>query len=103
MTPRTPFLLTISIMLAYHLTAYKAIVSVNTISSQIYYLVPILLRTTTSRTMFVSGPFSLGKLSITCGVISSCWLIFTYVLFITPTEAPITADNTNYATILLPS
>jgi amino acid transporter len=58
-------------------TAYEAIVSVNTIGSQMSYLVPILLRITTSRTKFVPGPFSLGKFSITCGVISSCWLIFT--------------------------
>ncbi|OAD06931.1 hypothetical protein MUCCIDRAFT_34232 [Mucor lusitanicus CBS 277.49] len=80
-------------------TAYEAIVSVNTIGSQMSYLVPILLRITTSRTKFVPGPFSLGKFSIACGVISSCWLIFTCALFICPTEAPITADNMNYAIV----
>ncbi|CAO3632271.1 unnamed protein product [Mucor fragilis] len=80
-------------------TAYEAIVSVNTIGSQMSYLVPILLRITTSRTKFVPGPFSLGKFSIICGVISSCWLIFTCALFICPTEAPITPDNMNYAIV----
>lgn len=79
--------------------AYEDIFSVNTISSQMSYLVPILLRIITSRTKFVPGSFSLGKSSITCGVISSYWLIFTCALFITPTEAPITADNMNYATV----
>ncbi|KAI9264711.1 amino acid/polyamine transporter I [Helicostylum pulchrum] len=49
-------------------TAYKAIVSVDTIGSQMSYLVPIFLRITTSRTKFV-------------------------------TEAPITADNMNYAIV----
>ncbi|GAA5803198.1 hypothetical protein HPULCUR_008674 [Helicostylum pulchrum] len=61
-------------------TAYKAIVSVDTIGSQIWSL-------------------RFGKFSITCGVIACCWLIFTYSLFITPTEAPITADNMNYAIV----
>ncbi|KAI9264536.1 amino acid/polyamine transporter I [Helicostylum pulchrum] len=52
-------------------TAYKAIVSVNTIGSQMSYLVPVFLHITTSRTEFVPGPFSLGKFSITCGVIAN--------------------------------
>jgi amino acid transporter len=80
-------------------TAYEAIVSVNTIGSQMSYLVPILLRITASRTKFVPGPFSLGKYSIVLGWIASCWLIFTCALFICPTEAPITADNMNYAIV----
>lgn len=80
-------------------TAYEAIVSVNTIGSQMSYLVPILLRVTASRTKFVPGPFNLGKFSIALGWISSAWLIFTCALFICPTEAPITADTMNYAVV----
>ncbi|GAA5803030.1 hypothetical protein HPULCUR_008505 [Helicostylum pulchrum] len=52
-------------------TAYKAIVSVNIIGSQMSYLVPVFLHITTSRTKFVPGPFNLGKFSITCGVIAN--------------------------------
>ncbi|KAG2218517.1 hypothetical protein INT45_000943, partial [Circinella minor] len=78
-------------------TAYEAIVSVNTIGSQLSYLVPIVLRITVSRTSFSPGPWNLGRYSTIAGVLSSCWLLFTCCLFICPTEAPITADNMNYA------
>lgn len=80
-------------------TAFNAIVSVNTIGSQMSYLVPVLLRVTSSRTKFQPGPFSLGKLSVPIGWISSLWLMFTCVLFILPTEAPITPDTMNYAIV----
>ncbi|KAI8876756.1 amino acid transporter [Backusella circina FSU 941] len=80
-------------------TAYEAIVSVNTIGSQLSYLVPILLRITASRNKFTPGPFNLGRFSTVCGIISCLWLTFTCALFITPTTAPITADNMNYAIV----
>lgn len=80
-------------------TAYSAIVSVNTIGSQMSYLVPILLRITVSRTKFKPGPFNLGKFSTLLGWISSAWLLFTCALFICPTEYPITADTMNYAVV----
>lgn len=98
-------------------TAYEAIVSVNTIGSQLSYLVPIVLRITVARKTFQPGmyqhmhatawiahflwlgPWNLGRFSTVVGVISSCWLIFTCCLFICPTEAPITPDNMNYAIV----
>ncbi|ORZ03010.1 amino acid/polyamine transporter I [Syncephalastrum racemosum] len=80
-------------------TAYEAIVSVNTIGSQLSYLVPIVLRITVSRKTFKPGPWNLGRYSTIAGVISSCWLIFTCALFICPTEAPITPDTMNYAIV----
>ncbi|KAJ8658346.1 hypothetical protein O0I10_006029 [Lichtheimia ornata] len=78
-------------------TAFEAIVSVNTIGAQSSYFIPILLRITVSRKTFKPGPWSLGRFSTICGVLSCCWLLFTCVLFILPTEAPVTADNMNYA------
>lgn len=78
-------------------TAYTAIVSVNTIGSQLSYLVPILLRITISRKTFVAGPWKLGVFAVPLGVISCLWLLFTCVLFICPTVAPIDAENMNYA------
>lgn len=80
-------------------TAFTAIVSVNTIGSQMSYLVPILLRVTASRNKFQPGPFSLGIFSVPMGWISSLWLMFTCVLFVLPTEAPITPDTMNYAIV----
>ncbi|KAM3583407.1 hypothetical protein VKS41_004320 [Umbelopsis sp. WA50703] len=80
-------------------TAYTAIVSVNTIGSQMSYFIPILVRITSSRKTFAHGPWHLGKFSVPLGVISCCWLAFTCALFICPTEAPITAENMNYAVL----
>ncbi|ORZ05239.1 amino acid/polyamine transporter I [Absidia repens] len=80
-------------------TAYSAIVSVNTIGSQLSYFVPILLRITVSRNSFVPGPWHLGKFSTVIGAISCAWILFTCALFICPTEWPVTADNMNYAIV----
>ncbi|KAL0086809.1 amino acid/polyamine transporter I [Phycomyces blakesleeanus] len=80
-------------------TAFEAIVSINTIGAQTAYLIPIVLRITVSRTKFVPGPWNLGRFSIAIGYVSSFWLIFTCVLFICPTEAPVTASNMNYAIV----
>ncbi|KAF7731688.1 hypothetical protein EC973_008859 [Apophysomyces ossiformis] len=80
-------------------TAYEAIVSVNTIGSQLSYLIPIVLRITVSRKKFVPGPWNLGRFSTVVGVISAAWLTFTCFLFICPTEAPVTPDTMNYAIV----
>ncbi|KAI8065092.1 amino acid/polyamine transporter I [Gongronella butleri] len=80
-------------------TAYSSIVSVNTIGSQLSYLVPILLRITTSRKSFQPGPWHLGRFSIPMGVIASLWILFTCGLFIAPTSWPVTPDNMNYAIV----
>ncbi|KAI9016337.1 amino acid/polyamine transporter I [Phycomyces nitens] len=80
-------------------TAFEAIVSLNTIGAQMSYLIPIVLRITVSRTKFTPGPWNLGRFSIVIGYISSAWLLFTCALFICPTEAPVTADNMNYAVV----
>ncbi|KAG0188290.1 hypothetical protein DFQ28_005147 [Apophysomyces sp. BC1034] len=96
-------------------TAYEAIVSVNTIGSQLSYLIPIVLRITVSRKKFVPGtfkhiklyylivlppgPWNLGRFSTPLGVVSAAWLVFTCFLFICPTEAPITPDTMNYAIV----
>lgn len=76
-------------------TAFEAIVSVNTIGAQASYLIPIFLRITVSRKTFkpgtllpsdddnghvayydyITGPWSLGRFSTICGVLSCCWLL----------------------------
>ncbi|KAI8391378.1 amino acid/polyamine transporter I [Radiomyces spectabilis] len=89
----------IGILYMINSTAYEAIVSVNTIGAQLSYLIPIVLRITISRKSFVPGPWHLGKFSTPVGIISSCWLVFTCVLFVLPVEAPVTADNMNYAIV----
>ncbi|CAO3629214.1 unnamed protein product [Cunninghamella blakesleeana] len=81
-------------------TAYNAIVSVNTIASSLAYFIPIFLRLTVSRKKFVRGPFHLGPFSEIIGWISCFWIIFTFILFVCPTEYPVTPDNMNYAIVI---
>ncbi|KAI9471838.1 MAG: amino acid permease-domain-containing protein [Benjaminiella poitrasii] len=79
--------------------AFETIVSINTISANLSYFVPIWLRITMARKRFQKGPFHLGKWSILCGIISCAWIIFTSVFFILPTQWPVTTNNMNFAAI----
>lgn len=81
-------------------TAFNAIVSVNTIASSMAYFIPIALKLTVARKVFVRGPFHLGPFSDTINVISLCWILLTSVLFVCPTEYPVTPDNMNYAIVV---
>jgi amino acid transporter len=65
--------------------AFETIVSINTISANISYFIPIWLRITMARKRFQRGPFNMGKLSLPCGVIACLWILFTSALFILPT------------------
>ncbi|KAF9426611.1 hypothetical protein BGZ76_002678 [Entomortierella beljakovae] len=80
-------------------TAFSAIVSVNTIASNISYLIPILCRIVLARETFEPGPFHLGKFSIPIGAISTLWITITSILFLCPTTSPVTAESMNYAAV----
>ncbi|SAM06451.1 hypothetical protein [Absidia glauca] len=81
-------------------TAYGAIVSVNTIASSAAYFIPIYLRLTVSRNKFKRGPFHLGPFSHVIGWCSCFWILFTFILFVCPSEYPVTPDNMNYASVI---
>ncbi|KAL9548671.1 hypothetical protein PS6_006477 [Mucor atramentarius] len=81
-------------------TAFNAIVSVNTIASSMAYFIPIALKLTVARKVFVRGPFHLGPFSDAINVVSLCWILLTSVLFVCPTEYPVTPDNMNYAIVV---
>ncbi|KAI8086079.1 amino acid/polyamine transporter I [Halteromyces radiatus] len=81
-------------------TAYSAIVSVNTIASSTAYFIPIFLRLTVSRKTFQRGPFHLGPFSDMIGWCSCFWILFTFILFVCPTEYPVTPTNMNYASVI---
>ncbi|KAI8977522.1 amino acid permease-domain-containing protein [Mycotypha africana] len=81
-------------------TAFNAIVSVNTIASSMAYFIPIALRLTVARNIFQRGPFHLGPFSTVIGWTSLCWILLTSVLFLCPTESPVTKDNMNYAVVV---
>jgi amino acid transporter len=81
-------------------TAFNAIVSVNTIASSMAYFIPIALKITVARKVFKRGPFHLGPLSVPINIISLFWILLTSILFICPTEYPVTPDNMNYAIVV---
>lgn len=79
--------------------AFETIVSINTISANISYFIPIWLRITMARKRFQKGPYNMGRFSIPCGIIACAWIFFTSILFILPTQYPVTPDNMNFAII----
>ncbi|KAL0136402.1 amino acid permease-domain-containing protein [Mucor lusitanicus] len=81
-------------------TAFNAIVSINTIASSLAYFIPIALRLTVARKAFKRGPFHLGPFSDVVNFISCFWILFTSILFVCPTQYPVTADNMNYASVI---
>ncbi|KAI7898409.1 amino acid/polyamine transporter I [Cokeromyces recurvatus] len=81
-------------------TAFNAIVSINTIASSLAYFIPIFLRMTVARKKFERGPFHLGPFSGIINFVSCFWILFTSILFVCPTEYPVTAANMNYASVI---
>ncbi|KAI8082772.1 amino acid/polyamine transporter I [Halteromyces radiatus] len=94
------FAMVIGLLYIVNTTAFNAIVSVNTIASSLAYLIPIALRLTVARSTFKRGPFHMGSLSNIINFISCCWIIFTSILFVCPTEYPVTALNMNYSSVI---
>lgn len=47
--------------------AFETIVSINTISANISYFIPIWLRITMARKRFGKGPYNMGRYSVPCG------------------------------------
>ncbi|KAH0590065.1 hypothetical protein H2248_000242 [Termitomyces sp. 'cryptogamus'] len=67
------------------------------------YATPIFLRITSGRHRFVPGPFNLGPCSIPVGTIAVAWVSFiVVVLFFPPGQVP-TAQEMNYAVVLIMS
>ncbi|CEP17139.1 hypothetical protein [Parasitella parasitica] len=94
------FAMVVGLLYIINETAFNAIVSVNTIASSMAYFIPIALKLTVARKVFVPGPFHLGPFSDTINVISLFWILLTSVLFVCPTEYPVTPDNMNYAIVV---
>ncbi|KAG0186285.1 hypothetical protein DFQ28_008068 [Apophysomyces sp. BC1034] len=85
------FAIIIGLLYVVNTTAFNAIVSINTIASSMAYFIPIMLRLTTARKSFKKGPFHLGPFSDVINAVSCFWILFTSVLFLCPTESPVTA------------
>lgn len=94
------FAMIVGILYIINETAFNAIVSVNTIASSMAYFIPIALKLTVARKVFERGPFHLGPFSELINVVSLAWILLTSVLFVCPTEYPVTPDNMNYAIVV---
>ncbi|CAO3655103.1 unnamed protein product [Mucor hiemalis] len=94
------FAIVVGLLYIINETAFNAIVSVNTIASSMAYFIPIALKVTVARKVFKRGPFHLGPFSTVINIISLCWILLTSVLFVCPTEYPVTPQNMNYAIVV---
>lgn len=94
------FAMVVGLLYIINETAFNAIVSVNTIASSMAYFIPIALKLTVARKKFEHGPFHLGPFSDFINIISLIWILLTSVLFVCPTEYPVTPDNMNYAIVV---
>jgi amino acid transporter len=82
-------------------TAFAAIIAIATLGYQISYLIPIFFRCTSARKTFPRGEFSLGRFGIPIAIISSIWLTITSIFMFFPQEYPVTAQNMNYAVVII--
>jgi len=67
------------------------------------YATPIFLRITSGRDKFVPGSFTLGRWYLPIGAIAVAWVAFINVLLVFPTVRPTTAQNMNYAVVIIMS
>lgn len=82
-------------------TAFYSLVGASTISLQVSYAIPILLKLLGDAAEFKPGPVRLGSLSQPCGLISVLWLFTTAIVFMFPTSSPVTASSMNYAGVII--
>ncbi len=76
-------------------TAYAAVTSIAVIGLYIAYVLPVFLRLLQGD-RFERGPWHLGRWSRPVGVIAVAWTLVISVLFMLPTNSPVTAANFNY-------
>jgi amino acid permease (GABA permease) len=78
--------------------AYAAVTSIAVIGLYIAYVIPTFLRLRQGSS-FQRGPWHLGRWSYLVGTIAVIWVIFITILFMLPTESPITWADFNYTVI----
>jgi amino acid permease (GABA permease) len=78
-------------------TAYAAATSIAVIGLYIAYVGPVLLRRLSPD--FRPGPWNLGRWSALIGWIAIVWVGIICVLFILPTQSPITVSTFNYTIV----
>jgi hypothetical protein len=86
-----------------HITCYRLPFLLNRKCTCYFYTTagPATLRITSGRRLFQPGAFKLGWWAYPLGIVSTCWWIFSLVVFSLPTEYPVTGDNFNSAPVTL--
>ncbi|CAO3679257.1 unnamed protein product [Umbelopsis ramanniana] len=84
-----------------NLSALNAVFNVASIGLYISYTIPIFCRITIGRKSFVPGPFSLGKWAVPLGTVACLWVTFISVIFLFPSELPVTPLTMNYAVVVI--
>jgi len=79
-------------------TAYAAVTSIAVIGLYVAYVMPTFLRLRLG-SAFNRGPWHLGRWSTPIGSIAVAWVVIITILFMLPTESPITWSNFNYTVI----
>ncbi|RMJ08802.1 hypothetical protein CDV36_011599 [Fusarium kuroshium] len=85
-------------------TAFNAILSLAVVGLEISYIMPIVLliwRRITSPEQLKWGPFRLGRAGMLINIVAVAYLIFTSVFSLFPPYQPVTAENMNYASLVL--
>ncbi|RYN36518.1 hypothetical protein AA0119_g4934 [Alternaria tenuissima] len=98
------FLILIGLLNIGSTTAFNAIVSLGTVALYISYLMPIVLifyRRIARPSSLLYGPFRLGKLGIAINLVSIVYTVYVSIFLLFPPYQPVTAQNMNYAPVVL--
>ncbi|PBK72426.1 amino acid transporter [Armillaria solidipes] len=88
-------------LLGFSETALTSLAGASVIGLYTSYIVPIFLRITSGRNNVVPGPFTLGRWAIPIGTVAVSWVTFIVVLLLFPTGQHTTAQDMNYAIVLI--
>jgi choline transport protein len=100
----TLFLFLIGLLNIGSTTAFNAIVSLGTVGLYISYLMPITLifyRRIACPKSLPYGPLRLGKLGMGVNLVSILYTVYVSVFLLFPPYQPVTAQNMNYAPVVL--
>ncbi|KAK0467117.1 APC amino acid permease [Desarmillaria tabescens] len=88
-------------LLGFSETALTSLAGASVIGLYTSYVVPIFLRITSGRNNVVPGPFTLGRWATPIGAVAVSWVTFIVVLLLFPTGQHTTAQDMNYAIVLI--
>ncbi|KAG9192505.1 hypothetical protein G6011_11239 [Alternaria panax] len=98
------FLILIGLLNIGSTTAFNAIVSLGTVALYISYLMPIVLvfyRRVARPESLPYGPFRLGKIGVGINLVSIIYTVYVSIFLLFPPYQPVTAQNMNYAPVVL--